>query len=182
MKKFLDKLVDILYDYMDYVLMLIIVVSIVGVIGWRLDILFTKDVSKLETNSSTNLEEKNSSQEKKNPITDVSKPNGSKTQKKNNIDENSNEANEKNDANQDENKDKIPDENNGEIITVVIPDGSTSLSIGEILESNGLVDNQKEFIQKSEELNLDRKLKSGTFEIPKNSSLESLVKIIAKEI
>ena len=49
--KFYDKFKDFLYDSIDYLFMITILVIVIGVIGWRLDVLFEKDtVSAQPTN------------------------------------------------------------------------------------------------------------------------------------
>lgn len=68
----------------------------------------------------------------------------------------------------------------GEIVTVTIPSGSLSSKIGDILVDQGLVSSREEFVAKSQEMNLDTKLKSGSFEIEAGTSLENIIKIIAK--
>lgn len=46
-----DKLKDFLYDSIDYIIMVGIVVVVILVVGWRLDILFTgSDVAEVPTN------------------------------------------------------------------------------------------------------------------------------------
>ena len=46
MKKFGEKLKDFFYDAIDYVLMIVIIVVVAGIIGWRLNVLFDKGDSK----------------------------------------------------------------------------------------------------------------------------------------
>ena len=43
MKNFLEGIKDMLYDSIDYIIMIGIIGIVVLVIGWRLDLLFAKD-------------------------------------------------------------------------------------------------------------------------------------------
>ena len=43
MKDFFEKLFDLLYDYIDNIIMLAIIIIVVAIIGWRLDLIFTDD-------------------------------------------------------------------------------------------------------------------------------------------
>ena len=66
-----------------------------------------------------------------------------------------------------------------EIKRIVIPSGTTGSGIARILQQKGLFANTSDFVKVAEELKLSPKLKSGTFEIPSNASIEDMVKIIA---
>lgn len=67
-------------------------------------------------------------------------------------------------------------------ITISIPKGSDSATIGKVLVDNGLVNSAKEFNDKVKELDLEKSLRSGEYDIKKDSSLEDIVKIIANQI
>lgn len=152
MKKFFEVVKDILYDSVDYIIMIGIVGIVIFIIGWRLDLLFAKDALDI-------------------PPKDIVVEN-------NNNDENIDKSI---DANQssDENQDK-PEKNNVHMVKITIPSGSVSSKIGSILEENGLVNSQSDFVLKAEELMLDTKLKSGSYEIKSNSTLEEILTILTK--
>lgn len=144
MKKFFEAIKDLLYDSLDYIIILSIVVIVIVIIGWRIDLLFANDTSStVETNDQI--------------------------------------VNEANDPDEDVN-DGIEKDRAEEslIVTVDIPSGSSSHTIGTILEEEGLVSNKDDFVEKAQELSLDTKLKSGSYEISKNSSLEDIIHLIAK--
>lgn len=160
MKRFFDWLKDFVYDSTDYIIMLLIIVSVVFVIGWRLDVLFADDaidipskniivtdnkIPPVEDKQTEDIESNLDDEDLENPIT--------------------------------EDPALSP---NSKSISVTIPPGSLPSKIGSILESNGLVTNKNDFVEKAQELNLDKKLKSGSFEIPTKSSIEEILKIITK--
>lgn len=156
MKSFFEKLKDLLYDGVDYIMMIIVVVVVALIINWRLNGLFAKDAIDLPSN--------NSSQ-----ITNESKP------------DDNNKLNENLENPVEDENIKNPDEENlDSLIQITIPGGSLPSKVGEILVNNYLIEDENEFIQKAIELKLDTKLKSGNFEIPKNSSIEDILNIITK--
>ncbi|WFA09397.1 hypothetical protein [Tissierella sp. Yu-01] len=170
MNKIMEKIKDILYDSLDYVIMLAIVVIVVAIIGWRLDILFAKDVS--ETGG-------------KNEVVVVGPEKEIHNEEKPDEDEeDDNEGKESpNEETPDETTVETPIEqpvNNGEPIKITIPAGSLPGKIGSILADNGLIDSSKDFIAKAVELKLDTKLKSGNYSIPTGSSYEEILNILTK--
>ncbi|WIV13855.1 hypothetical protein [Proteiniborus sp. MB09-C3] len=187
MKNFVEKMKDFLYDATDYVLILVIIVGVVAVIGWRLDILFAKDMDKSVADHD------------KAPITDApsnndNNHNDDENAAKNDTDDNdsedsvdnSSEAKDNQESNnngsESDNKDENTDAetNTDEIITFKIPSGSFPPAIANILLEKGLIDNKMDFLIKSQELKLDTKLKSGEFNIKKGTSLEEIIRILAK--
>ncbi len=183
MKNFVEKIKDFLYDATDYVLILVIIVGVAAVIGWRLDILFAKDMDKP------------GSDHDKSPITDVAIDNKDNNgTEKDNTDSNTNEnINDETDNKVDENIDNNSGNSNAdgnantdvktdteEIITIKIPNGSLPPTIANILLEKGLIENKMEFLMKSQELKLDTRLKSGEYNIKKGTSLEELIRTLAK--
>jgi hypothetical protein len=73
-----------------------------------------------------------------------------------------------------------PDEIPDELIKVTIPNGLLPIKVGEILQEHDLIEDKNEFVQKTIEMEKDTKLKSGNFEIPKNSTLEEIINIISR--
>lgn len=166
MKNFIESLKDILYDSMDYIIMLAIIIGVVSVIGWRLDILFTKDTAKTLDN---------------NVIAEEVIPSNEEP------DKNTGDSEEEEDlANKNEDTSQLEDEeeitkNNVETITIDIPDGSLPSKIGSILEANGLVKSKNDFVQKAQSMDLDRSLRSGSYTFNKDSTLEDIVSTIARQ-
>lgn len=152
MKVFFEKLKDILYDSIDYIIMLTIIIGVVFLIGWRLDGLFAKD--SLQEPSGNEIIQDIGDRPVTNPDADLS-------------------------SEDDDEEDLDPaDENKS--IQVHIPSGSISTTVGKILADHGLVGSTEEFVSKSQELKLDTKLQSGDFTIASNSTIEEILKIITK--
>ncbi len=150
-----DKLKDILYDSIDYIIMIGIVVVVILVIGWRLDILFTgSDVAEVPTN------------EVSEPITDEVAPSPDDTS--------GNQSNESPETPSNENAGSTE-------VQVTIPDGSLPNDIGKILEESGVIENSNEFVNKAVELGLDTKLRSGSYSLNTNQTIEEIVLIISKQ-
>lgn len=174
MKKIFEWLKDFVYDSIDYIIMLLIIVSVVFVIGWRLDVLFANDAADVPPKNIISEEENNKIE--KEPINeDVTE-----IEPIENIESNPDDA--------------VPDQpavNNPVVetpvvapsvktVNVTIPPGSLPSKIGSILEANGLISNKNDFVKTAQELKLDTKLKSGNFIIPNNSSIEDILNIITK--
>jgi len=170
MKKIFEKFKDILYDSFDYVIMLVIVLSVVAVIGWRLDVLFAKDAKDVPS-SNLVVEEPNK------PSEDPDIPNEDNPDEAEDVDDNTTEEPPVIEEPV-EVQPAIPAA--GEKIRVSIPAGSLPGKIGSILAENGLIDSSKNFIAKAVELGLDTKLKSGTFDITMGSTYEEILKFITK--
>lgn len=171
---FYDKLKDFLYDSLDYLLMIGILVLVVGVIGWRLDVLFEKDTVSAQPTDQVIVD--NSSREDTLYESDLAL------------------------SEVDELKDEDPPviipsppeqitpapspaqtpKPLSKTVKVTIPSGSMPGKIGLILQENGLITSSRDFIAKSVEMKLDTKLKSGTFNISTDSTLEDIVKLITK--
>lgn len=161
MKDNLEKIKDILYDFSDYLIIGGIILSIVVIIGWRLDILFPETIAMVDSNNLSEVEEE---------IEETKKENIDLADKESEAPKISDDKESK------EDQEKAP-----EIIKVSIPKGSPSTSIGTILMELELINSVSEFEEKVYELKLEKKLRSGDFDIEKDDSLESIVKIIANE-
>ena len=155
MNKILEKAKDFFYDATDYILILVIVASVSGIIVWRLDLLFDKNSDGSLVNSDVTVSENDkSSSNKKDEL-----------------------SSDKTDSDLIE---KEKDSKKG-IVNISIPEGSLPPTIANILLENGLISDKYEFLKKSQDMGLDTKLRSGEYEINKNSSLEDIVKIIARQ-
>ncbi len=157
MKDSLERLKDILYNISDYLIMGAIVIVIGLIIGWRLDILFP-DTTRAMVDTGNKIVS-----EKENPeISQDSKVEDLETEDKEVVVE--------------EVSEEVP-----ETIRVSIPKGSPSTSIANILVEKELVETTKEFEDMVQKLDLEKSLRSGHYDIEENSSLESIVKIIANQ-
>lgn len=152
MENFLEKLKDLLYDGVDYIIMIAIVIAVILIINWRLDGLFAQGNVDLSTESSTSVEENESKNSK------PSDENGDQT---------------KTDT---ESKEK----ESNMLVKIDIPAGSASSDIGDILIAEGLIEEKDSFLKQLTQLNLETKLRQGQYEVPKGSSLEEILNIITK--
>ena len=166
MKKILEKIKDILYDSLDYVIMLVIVLVVIAVIGWRLDVLFAKDIDNGTKVVVENVH---------NEVDD--EPNDDEEPEVNDYEETEEPKTPIEEPTLDVPPPVVP---TGENIKVSIPAGSLPGKIGSILADNGVINSSRDFIAKAVELKLDTKLKSGTFQIPQGSTHEEILKIITK--
>lgn len=66
-----------------------------------------------------------------------------------------------------------------EIKSIVIPNGTPGIGIARILQEKGLINSTSDFTRAAAELKLEGKLRSGTFQIPTDASVEDMVKIIS---
>ncbi|WP_058259303.1 hypothetical protein [Fenollaria timonensis] len=203
---FWEKFKDFLYNSIDYIIMLIVIIAVVCIISWRLDILFVNNGA----NSTLTKNIENNNDDKKvvenidgNQNTEAnSEDNGEKLpETAGNADGSDEEApvetagDEKpadeeaptetaGDTNEEKPAEEKPQEEKpaetGGTIEVNIPAKSLPGEIGKILEQQGVVSSATDFVNKCVELKLDTKLKSGKFTFNKGASLDDVVKIIAQ--
>ena len=202
---FWEKFKDFLYNSIDYIIMLIVIIAVVCIISWRLDILFVNNGA----NSTLTKNIENNNDDKKvvenidgNQNTEASnEDNGEKLPETAGNSETSDEeapvetAGDANaseeaptetagDTNEEKPAEEKPQEEKpaetGGTIEVNIPAKSLPGEIGKILEQQGVVSSATDFVNKCVELKLDTKLKSGKFTFNKGASLDDVVKIIAQ--
>ncbi len=170
MKKLLDFLKDFLYDSVDYIIVIGIVGLVVIIIGWRIDLLFANDVLSSIDEPGLVVDNDLDKDIDNLPLHDDA--------------EKDNVSTDKTDGEDEDKPESTPDNNESTekpaMIMISIPSGSLPSNIASILESKGLISNKDEFIQKSQELKLDTKLKSGNFNIAINTSLEDIIYLISK--
>ncbi len=183
MHEFFEKIKDIIYDSVDYIIMALIIGVVVLVIGWRLDLLFAKDAVNMPP--SIGLEDE---KEEGNPD-DLAILEDDPIEEDQPLDPvGQEEVEEEKEKEEEEVEEEIeeepvnpPSNPSGKIVRIDIPDGSLPGKIGSILEEKGLVKNKDDFVKKSIELKLDTRLRSGSFEIEEGSTVEEIVKLIAKK-
>lgn len=203
---FWEKFKDFLYNSIDYIIMLIVIIAVVCIISWRLDILFVNNGanSTLTKNIENNNDDKkvvenidgdqntdgnNEDNGDKLPETagnadgsdeeaPVETAGDAKPADEEAPTETAGDANEKKPAEEKPAEEK-PAETGG-TIEVNIPAKSLPGEIGKILEQQGVVSSATDFVNKCVELKLDTKLKSGKFTFNKGASLDDVVKIIAQ--
>lgn len=158
MKRFFDAIRDFIYDSIDYLIMFIIIGLVVFVIGWRINILFAEK-----------------------PI-DTAGPSKIESEEDNNIDENQGEEDqvEGEDTQEEDEEEDSNSTDQEDMVEVTIPSGSLSTDIGAILVGQGLIEDKQDFVDRSQSMGLDTKLKSGSFQIQSGSSLEEIIQIISR--
>ena len=172
MEKFSEKLKDFFYDAIDYILMGVIILAVVGIIGWRLDVLFDDSIKDAPVGK-----EIESSKDKKIASRNNTSSNKSTAETKKDNNNSDAAAKKDNKKENDKNNDKSKKE---EIVKVSIPKGSVSENVAEILKKDGLIKDESEFMAKVKEMNLETGLKYGEYEIAKPSSMEDIIKKLSK--
>lgn len=175
--KGLEKLRDIIYDSIDYIFMLGIVIIVAVVIGWRLDVLFAKDA--LEVPPSTVIVD-NSDRPQDFEDEPSVQPGDPATEAPDEPGEDPAQEDPQPEPVETPQPTPPPPSPQTQSVKVIIPEGSLPGKIGLILEENGVVASSREFLAKVVEMKLDTKLRSGTFTIQKGLSIEEVVKIITK--
>lgn len=176
MKEFLEKLFDLLYDYIDYIIMLAIIIVVVAIIGWRLDLIFTDDGTSNVPPVEENLEDKDENEDEE------------EEENKNETENDENPLDEEEPANEDEGDDEDVDDTSeepddsptqvGGDIEIDIPSGTLPSGIGNILLENQLIDSNEDFINTVLEQNLETGLKAGLYTIPSGSSIDEILAIL----
>ena len=201
---FWEKFKDFLYNSIDYIIMLIVIIAVVCIISWRLDILFVNNganstlTKNIENNNDDkkvvenidgdqNTEASNEDTGDKLPETTGNTETGDEEAPVETAgDANASEevpTETAGDANEEKPAEEKPAEEKpaetGGTIEVNIPAKSLPGEIGKILEQQGVVSSATDFVNKCVELKLDTKLKSGKFTFNKGASLDDIVKMIA---
>ncbi|ABW19549.1 MltG/YceG/YrrL family protein [Alkaliphilus oremlandii] len=174
----MERLKDFFHDYSDMFLALFVAGIMFFAISWNLGSWFDNSSNTALANNTPVIEQEKP--EKDSTVTDD--PQGSEEENS------SNENKEDENAIDSENTENAPKENTvaeekppvvAEVKTITVPNGTPGTGVANILKENGLIQNTNDFIQAAERLNLAVRLKSGTFEISTDATVEDMVKIIA---
>lgn len=206
-----DKTKDLFYNAIDYLVMLVIIIGVVIILGWKFEMLFnksatddnqivennteedvkptendtvTKDISevdKIDKEQSDNTENPNETEVTTDENTDTENTDENGTTETEQPTETENGDTETTENETTVETDTKPAENAGGEVTINIPAGTLPGATGQILADNGIVESSEAFVKKAVELGLDRKLKSGEFKLTKGMSLDAVVKAIAKQ-
>ncbi|MFR9301906.1 MAG: hypothetical protein ACLVKW_02460 [Fenollaria massiliensis] len=188
---FWEKFKDFLYNSIDYIIMLIVIIAVVCIISWRLDILFVNNganstlTKNIENNNEDNKVVENIDGDQDNEATN--EDNGEKVKEGADSKAPAETAGDEKPADEEAPVETAGDAKDNEekpaqtgTVEVNIPAKSLPGEIGKILEQQGVVSSATDFVNKCVELKLDTKLKSGKFTINKGASLDDVVKIIAQ--
>ncbi|AKL94440.1 hypothetical protein CACET_c09330 [Clostridium aceticum] len=158
----MEKIKDLLHDFSDVFIAVVIASLMVGVVVFNLGDWFDSNSTAIAIDSSPEI-----LQEEKLEISQE-------------IEEEAEEEFEENSAESTEPVEPVePAVVEDKVFT--IPSGTPASGIATILLDNGVIESSNDFIKTAEELDLLLKLKSGTFTIPNNSELKDIVRIIAGE-
>lgn len=200
---FWEKFKDFLYNSIDYIIMLIVIIAVVCIISWRLDILFVNNganstlTKNIENNNEDNKVVENIDGDQDNEATN--EDNGEKVKEGADSESPAETAGDEKPTDEEapvetagdaKDTEEKPEEKPAEkaeekpvqtgTVEVNIPAKSLPGEIGKILEQQGVVSSATDFVNKCVELKIDTKLKSGKFTINKGASLDDVVKIIAQ--
>lgn len=197
-----DKTKDLLFNTIDYVVMIVIILGIVVILGHKFELLFNKgkvdsevaqtdesnpevNITNEDLNNDENVENDANVDANANTDSDVDTNTDEKAESTEiDLTENTEENTDTNETEENNNEDSKPADTTpqatGEEVKITIPNGTLPGGIGEILASQGLVSSKEDFINKAVELQLDRKLRSGEFTFKKGQSLEEIIRTIAK--
>ena len=183
MKEFFEKIWDMVYDYLDYIVMLAIVLIVVGIIGWRLDIIFTDDVIASSEPPARIVEENNDDEDSKDVGQAQDQPD--ETDEPDDpveTDETDESGDESEDEPEDENEEEPEDTEVEDVsdVKIEIPGGTMSNGIADILLENRLIDDTSDFLERANELNIATGLKAGDYTIPSNSTIDEILEILSR--
>ena len=179
-----EKLKDILYDVSDIVLSLIIVAIIFSVVSWKISDSLAFDI---EVPDKTNVTETATTDPNiveiqevtDTPVTESTEGTSNTTETATNTSESSTETASTDGTSTDSASDAKP---GGTVVNLVgvtkeieIKSGSSGYSIGKLLTAEGLVADTNTFIKRVEELGLGAKLRSGTFKLSTDMSLDEII-------
>ncbi len=153
-KGFSENILDFLYDNIDYIFMVIVIIAVALIINWRIRGLFdtaTSDKENLISNNPSNYSEEKSKAQR--------------------------DLDAKNNPSKKTNKDS---ELSDVLIEISIPAGSPSQVVAEILGENNLVDDAEEFYNYVAEQGMETKLKYGNYSIPENADYDKIIEILTK--
>ncbi|NLJ78011.1 MAG: endolytic transglycosylase MltG [Tissierellia bacterium] len=155
MEDLLERIKDILYDGIDYIIMIAIIVVVILVINWRLGGLFAPNDIKIASDTPKTISEDG-------------------------YEDDSSEPSEEGDEELPDDISPTPQNESpsSTLIELYIPAGSTSSSIGDALIIKGLIEDKAIFLEEIKKSNLETKLRHGMYRIPLNSSIGEILDIL----
>lgn len=179
MKTFSDKAKDFFYDIVDYIIIGVVVICVLGILDWRLGIVFDNKIATFESAKAGTSSEVIQEIETVNNelISEDDKPISVSIDLSEQTASNAEDTN----STEESQKDKSSTITSENIVSkkVKIPSGSTSQKIGQLLVDSNIISSKESFLKRASELKLDTKLRSGTFDLSSNMSLDSIIKKIA---
>ncbi len=177
----LEKIKDFLHDFSDILFALIIAGIMFAVLTINLGSWFNEPFHSVSANepNRTPVNQDNSfeSSEPDNNIIN-SEDGNSQSETEHDINETETEK-PQNSTSPDTGENEQNTETSKETKRIVIPNGTFCTGIAKILKDNGLINSEADFIRAAEDMRLSGRLKSGSFEIPVNTTVEDIARIIA---
>lgn len=183
MKKRKEGFLDFLYNMIDYVLVLVIILIIGVIVTWKLDLLLNSNVGAPSSASIIDRPFGGDPLPKEKEEKETPPSAEGETEPSTSSPDTSAEPPKAETPPADTNTEQPaapPTAPVGEKEKVFIPDGISAYKIGEILVEKGFVKSAKEFNDRAVELKLDRRMQTGYFMIPKGASLDEVIKIVCK--
>lgn len=181
-----EKIKDLIYDFSDIIISLVIITLIFGVVSWKISDsmaynMFTDEAS--DASLTANQPDTNK---------DAANAPGDNTVATSNTDQVTTGANTASDGKPSAGGTVAPPTNTtpppsnttpppaqtGDF-KVVIPSGSSGIAIAKILKEQNIISDTKMFITRVDQLKLGPKLKAGTFTIKSGSSLDDVIYTLA---
>ncbi|QEK11775.1 endolytic transglycosylase MltG [Crassaminicella thermophila] len=168
-----EKMKDALYEISDILLAFVIILTMSTIITWKVtdSLAYSKEnIAKVNVNSDSN--EIKVVEEPTLPIIE---------EEADSSDSDEEVISKEEDIPSTSVDDKVPADPSPQptIVHIQIPSGTPGIGIAKILKDKGLIENTTKFISRVEELKIASKLKSGTFDIKTNTSLDDIIYIIA---
>ena len=176
----MEKIKDLLYDLSDVFLSIIIIVLIFGVVSWKIsDVMKVPGVSVAQSeNTYVSVADEVSEDNKieiitlepnDDPVTDVvasdDKTDVTIVDTTDSVDTSTTTSDAK----------PVPTKKTF-TINIEIPSGTTGFGISKILKSNGLITDTNEFLQLATKLELVNKMRSGTYELSSDMTMEEMIR------
>lgn len=190
-----EKIKDLIYDFSDIIISLVIITMIFGVVSWKISdsmaytqftgqaskaVLSTEktDASDSESTEETNVTTTTDTAANTTTAPAATTPTGGKP---------SASASTASTGSNTATTATTPPASTTPAVTaavsadvkIVIPAGSAGITIAKILKEQGVISDTKIFITRVDELKMGPKLKAGTFTIKAGSSLDDVINIIA---
>lgn len=173
LKSIFESIKDFLYYSLDYLIMIAIIIAVSLIIAWRINILFDNKIVDDPIESTQEVEDPIENTED----VDDSVEDSQETEDTKEVDEPIESTEDLVFNIDDENFD---DAKMGDIINVKIPEDFSPSTIAQLLKDHKLISSRGEFVTKSIEMKLDTEFSSGEFTIQKGSTIEDIIKRLAK--
>lgn len=168
----MEKIKDLLYDLSDVFLSIIIIVLIFGVVSWKVsDVMKVPGVSVAQSeNTYVSVTDETAKDNKIEVITLEPSDDNTSTEDvaidtSTAVDTSTTTSDAK----------PVPTKKTF-TINIEIPSGTTGFGISKILKSNGLITDTNEFLQLATKLELVNKMRSGTYELSSDMSMEQMIR------